>query len=41
MAQRLGLSPNTVRNHIKNICLKTRVQSQTELREVLALAVIE
>lgn len=36
IAGRLHLSPNTVRNHLKNICQKYEVGSQIELRERFA-----
>lgn len=36
LARQLFISPHTVRNHIKHICAKLDVASQTELRELFA-----
>lgn len=36
MAERLGLSVHTIRNHLKSICAKLDVHSQAALRELFA-----
>ncbi len=36
MSSQLKLSPQTVRNHLKNVCSKLNVRTQIELRELFA-----